>query len=103
MTASSGQDRFHFESISDSAAGIDRDRITGFDAATDQFVFGFAAPIYIGAEDFNGDGHSEARLVNMGELDILQIDVGGDGGVDMELQLVGLNGPLTDDNFLGQF
>ncbi len=110
ITASAGQDNFNFVSTSDSAAG-QGDTIVNFDAAHDTFTFtgmnwagGFASAIhFVDTAGFDGNGQSEAHLVVNGGQTTLQIDVNGDGqitSVDMEIQLINLNGALHDGNFL---
>jgi hypothetical protein len=92
--------------------------VTGFDADHDYFEFSTALvggnPIhFIGNGDaapplgqeatFDANGSAEARLANIGGLQVLQIDVNGDGqmtGNDMEIALQNLIHTLHDGNFL---
>ncbi len=110
MTASAGADTFRFTSVADSpSAG--NDTITNFDADHDTFKFdgmmganGFASAVhFVGTAGFDGGGLSEANLVNVGGVTVLQIDVDGDGQMtshDMAIQLANLTGTLQDHNFM---
>ena len=98
--------------------GGGRDTVTGFDADHDVFEFSSALaggnPIhFIGNGDaapplgqeaaFDVNGSAEARLANIGGLQVLQIDLNGDGqinGNDMEIALPTLTHTLHDGNFL---
>ncbi len=108
MTASAGHDVFNFGSVADSQFGSG-DQIINFDAANDSFEFSgmsgsFASAItYVDTAPFDGGGHSEAHLANIGGQTVLQIDVNGDGvmtSADMEIQLVNLSGTLHSSNFI---
>ena len=106
ITASTGADNFRFTSAAEST-GSGMDQITNFDATADHFVFegvsGFAGPInFVGTNAFSGNSttpSTEARL----EGSFLQIDVDGDGQMteaDIQVNLINLNGQLTNNNFL---
>jgi Ca2+-binding RTX toxin-like protein len=117
-TAGAAEDHIRFTSITDSPFGGGRDTVTGFDADHDYFEFSTALvggnPIhFIGNGDaapplgqeatFDANGSAEARLANIGGLQVLQIDVNGDGqmtGNDMEIALQNLIHTLHDGNFL---
>jgi hypothetical protein len=110
ITASAGHDVLRFTATSDSSAGAGRDTVNNFDAANDSFVFdhvgGLSVPVHFVASGVL-DGsvstpHPEAVLTNVGGVNVLQIDVNGDGQIgagDMEVALNGLSGTLTDINF----
>jgi Ca2+-binding RTX toxin-like protein len=118
VTASAAEDHIRFTSITDSPSGGGRDTVTGFDAGHDYFEFPSAmvggTPIhFIGNGDaapplgqevgFDGNGAVEARLASVGGLQVLQIDVNGNGqidGNDMEIALPNLTHILNDTNFL---
>jgi hypothetical protein len=118
ITASNGDDHIRFDSFTDSTEGPGRDQVTGFNAANDVFEFapgvlsgpvhfvgdGNVAPAVGSEQTFDGGGQVEARLANVGGLTVLQIDADGNGSMggatDMEIQLTGVVGPLTDLNFL---
>ena len=58
---------------------------------------------FVGTAGFDGGGLSEANLVNVGGVTVLQIDVDGDGQMtshDMAIQLANLTGTLQDHNFM---
>jgi Ca2+-binding RTX toxin-like protein len=101
ITASAGADSFRFTSVNESAVGGFRDQVTGFDAGTDTFIFdgvgGLTDTTIDVVEAFTGTG-AEARLNGT----TLQVDVNGDGAitaVDLEIELVNLNGTLDSSNF----
>ena len=107
ITASAGQDNIRYTSSAESAAGGGGDTVTNFDAANDTIVLDHVAGLagevhFVSNGVFTGslaDPHSEARLNG----NVLQIDVDGDGQIgvgDMEIVLNGLNGTLTDANFV---
>lgn len=110
ITASAGADVFRYTSVSDSPFFGAQDTIVNFDVNADKLLFqnmaggatGFTGQIHFmanGVFDGNASTHvSEARLVS----NQLQIDVDGDGvlgGNDIQINLNGFNGPLTDANF----
>ena len=81
----------------DIPAGGFRDVITDFNATQDQFVFdGISTPALANwqlLEDFGGPG-----------IDIVRVDLdgshSGDFGWEMAIELHGLTGTLSNDNFL---
>ena len=91
ITASNEAENFRFTSAADST-GPNMDQVTGFAGSVN----------YVGTNAFSGNAttpHTEARL----EGSMLQIDVDGDGqmtGTDIQVNLTGLNGELTNSNFL---
>ena len=101
---------FRFAAVADSAAGAGRDTITNFNAGSDTFLFdhvgGLATQVHFKADGIL-DGsvaapQSEAILTNVGGLNVLQVDVDGDGQIgagDIEVVLNGLTGTLSDANF----
>jgi len=95
ITASADTDHFRFRMIGDSPdiAG-DRDTVTGFDAAADVFVFD--------GDDFAGTLTWD--LTNIDGQNIVRVDfngdVVGDVGWDVAIEVDGLVGTLTNDNFL---
>jgi hypothetical protein len=101
VTASSDHDNFKFVTTFDSGYDVpfggQRDTIIGFDADEDRFVFDFlSGPT--NPSDFQWE------MIEFGGANILRLDFGGDAseedGWDMAVQLDGLFGPLTNDNFL---
>jgi hypothetical protein len=118
VTASVADDHIRFTAVSDSPSGGGRDTVTGFDADHDAFEFftalvggqpvhfignGDAAPPLGEEAAFDANGSPEARLANIGGLQVLQIDLNGDGqinGSDMEIALPGLSHTLHDSNFM---
>lgn len=101
ITASADHDNFKFVTTGDSpdggVFGANRDVIVGFDTAEDRFVFDFlAGPT--NPNDFIWE------LIEFGGLNTLRLDfngdAGGEAGWDMGIQVNGLVGTLTDDNFL---
>jgi Ca2+-binding RTX toxin-like protein len=107
ITASAGQDNLRYTNAAQSAAGGGADTVNNFDAANDTIVLdhvtGLAGQVHFVSNGIfsgsPGNFHSEARLNG----NILQIDVDGDGQIgagDMEIVLNGLNGTLTDANFV---
>jgi len=118
VNASAAEDHVRFTAASDSPAGGARDTVTGFDASQDFFDFSSAiasvgAIHFIGSGDvapaqgfeahFDANGSAEARLANIGGIQVLQIDLNGDGQInagDMEIALPGLTHTLHDGNFL---
>jgi hypothetical protein len=104
ITASNDADTFRFTAAFESTTAGNRDHITGFDAMEDTFVFtgvGFATNVnFVGTGAFAGGGETSARMDGA----ILQIDGDGDGQMtgllDMEIELDGLNGPLTNADFV---
>jgi T5SS/PEP-CTERM-associated repeat protein len=105
ITASAGQDIIRFVSAADSATG-NGDHVVNFDAAQDKFDFSamsgaFASQVeFVDTAAFLGNEHSSAHLEINGGTTLLQIDVNGDGAADMEMQLIGLNGDLHNQNFV---
>ena len=103
-----GQDSLRYTSTADSYLG-GRDTVSGFDAANDRFVFdgaAFQGPInFIGTANFSGTPGApapQARLDTFGGQTVLQIDVNGDGqfdSADMDINLTGLTGTLSNANF----
>ena len=97
--ASADVDQFRFTVTGDSPdVGGARDVVFGFDAAEDRFVFDnipttAPGPIWQLVEDFGGPG-----------LDIVRVDLdgihSGDIGWEMAIELQGLTGTLSNDNFL---
>ena len=106
ITASAGQDNIRYTNAAQAGIG-GGETVNDFNAANDTFVLdhvaGLAGQIHFVSNGVfsgsPGDFHSEARLNG----NILQIDVDGDGQMgagDMEITLNGLNGTLTDSNFV---
>ncbi|SDM85099.1 VCBS domain-containing protein [Afipia sp. GAS231] len=103
ITAGSAPLNVRFTSAADSYANGGGDTVNNFNAANDTFIFdhvgGLASGIhFVGSAGFDGAG-AEARLTG----NYLQIDVNGDGQFgagDMELNLNGLIGTLSDANFV---
>ncbi|MBR1212046.1 VCBS domain-containing protein [Bradyrhizobium sp. JYMT SZCCT0180] len=106
ITASAGQDNIRYTSAAQAGIG-GGETVNDFNVANDTFVLdhvaGLAGQIHFVSNGVftgsPGDFHSEARLNG----NILQIDVDGDGQIgagDMEITLNGLNGTLTDANFV---
>lgn len=95
MWASPDEDHFRYISIGDSphVAGL-RDTVTGFDAAEDVFVF----------EGSQFAGTLTWELTTFGGQQIVRVDfngdVVGDIGWDAAIEVDGLVGTLTNDNFL---
>jgi Ca2+-binding RTX toxin-like protein len=112
LTLGGGDDSVRFTSVEDSSINIGRDVVTNFDADHDKFVFdGIGGPNglrgtfeFLDSGSFTGGGdNSEAILTNIGGVDILQIDVDGDGVMtasDMEIQLNNWSGTLSNATFL---
>jgi Ca2+-binding RTX toxin-like protein len=87
MTGGAGEDHFLYTAIADSAVGSKRDVITDFDAADDTLVF---QSMLQGTFQWRDTGalvagtDSQARYAATG---IVQVDVDGNGVVDMEIKL----------------
>ena len=107
VTAGAGQDIIRFTSAAESTGGSGINSVNNFDVATDRIaldhVAGLASEVhFVSGGVFTGspaDRHSEARLSG----NLLEIDVDGDGQIgagDIQLFLNGLNGPLSDANFV---
>lgn len=110
MNGGAGSDTFVYASVQDSAVAGPQDVISNFDAASDSFrfvsspnlQFASAQITFVQGTQFTGDGvHSEALTVTDASSNtFLQVDTDADGNADMQVQLDGLNGQLTNGNFL---
>ena len=95
-------DNVRFTSTAESAVG-GGDTVNNFDVVNDAFLFdhigGLAGPIHFVSDGILDGTGPEARLNG----NLLQIDINGDGLIDagdMEIYVNGLNGSLTDANFV---
>ncbi|SDK25260.1 MULTISPECIES: VCBS domain-containing protein [Bradyrhizobium] len=101
------QDNIRFTKVADSAAGGGADTVANFDVANDAFVFDHVGGLASGIH-FVSSGILDGTLANpQSEAilngNLLQIDVNGDGQIsagDMEVFINGINGTLTDANFV---
>jgi VCBS repeat-containing protein len=100
-------DNIRFTQVADSATGGGMDNVSNFDVANDAFVFdhvgGLASGIhFVSSGILDGTpGNPQSEAILNGNL--LQIDVDGDGQIgagDMEVYINGINGALTDANFI---
>lgn len=105
ITLGAATDVVRYTDASESSVATGLDTITNFDATQDTFAFdhvaGLASQIhYVGVGGIL-DGHGQSEAVLNGNT--LQIDVDGDGLLgagDMQIQINGLVGNLTDANFV---
>jgi Ca2+-binding RTX toxin-like protein len=92
ITASADEDHIRFTAISDSPYDVPggglRDEVIGFDASEDKFVFE-------GVTNTNGNW----ELIDDGGVDVIRVDVDANATWDMAIEIDGLTGTLTDDNF----
>lgn len=106
INASAGQDNIRYTNATQAGIG-GGETVNDFNAANDTIVLdnvaGLAGEVHFVSNGVftgsPGNFHSEARLSG----NVLQIDVDGDGQMgagDMEIILNGLNGTLTDANFV---
>lgn len=111
LTGGAGNDQFRYFSAMDSGAGANADRITDFNIGGDRLNFalidadatttGDQAFAFIGTGAFAASGVGQIRFANSGADIVVQADVNGDGVVDMEIILQGLNGQtLTGADFI---
>jgi hypothetical protein len=111
IVAGGSFDSIRFISVQDSYTdGATRDVVENFETNDDTFVFdgisGFVSNIdYIDTAAFSGGGdNSEARLSDIGGgFSLIEIDVDGDGTIganDMTIELLNLNGTLSNGDFL---
>jgi len=114
IVAGDSFDEFRFTSVQDSYVEVvqpgSRDVVENFETSDDTFVFagisGFVSNIdYIDTAAFSGGGdNSEARLSDLGGgFSLIEIDVDGDGTIganDMTIELLNLNGTLSNGDFL---
>ena len=109
ITASAGDDVFRYTAPPTRVRRFARDTVNNFDAAHDRVRIRrsrHCEPRSISSaaacSTVRATPHVEAMLTNIGGLNVLQIDVNGDGVIgagDMEIVLNGLTGTLTDANF----
>ena len=102
LTGGAGIDQFRFDLTTDSdAAGMDT--IMDFNGAEDTI---FINPLswainpqdtaFIGSAAFSNAGHSEIRATYVGITQLVEIDIGGNGSVDMMLRVNGTALALDD-------
>jgi Ca2+-binding RTX toxin-like protein len=93
------RDRFNFNSAEDSNAAA-ADHILDFDGVDDLIVLlplQFVPSNFIGSNSFSASGISEIRVTSNGTAQIVEVDIGGDGGADMMIHVIGT--PLASDDF----
>jgi Ca2+-binding RTX toxin-like protein len=111
MTGGAGADTFRFQFAGSSGVGAAADQITDFAIGTDKLAFalidadavtpGDQAFAFLGTGAFSAGGVGQIRYQNSGANLLVQIDVDGNGSVDMEVVLQGLTGQtLTGASFL---
>jgi serralysin len=111
LTGGSGSDQFRYFTTADSGLGSESDRITDFTIGSDKFNFFLIdadaataedqAFSFIGTGAFAATGIGQIRYEDSGTDLLVQADVDGDGLVDMEIILQGLNGgTLTAGDFI---
>jgi hypothetical protein len=112
LTGGGGNDQFRYFSSADSGVGVaNSDRITDFTIGVDRLNFalidadaalaGDQEFSFIGTDAFTNTGVGQIRYTNSGTDLLVQADVNGDGVVDMEIILQGLNGgTLTAGDFI---
>ena len=111
MTGGAGADTFRFQTVSSSGVGAAADQITDFVIGTDKLSFvlidadpvtpGDQAFAFLGTSAFTAGGTGQIRYMNTGANLLVQVDVDGNGTVDMEVVLQGLTGQtLTGASFL---
>jgi Ca2+-binding RTX toxin-like protein len=111
LTGGSGNDQFRYFGQNDSGTGANADRITDFTIGGDKLNFflidadaaleGDQEFSFIGTDAFAATGTGQIRYTNSGTDLLVQADVNGDGVVDMEIILQGLNGDtLTAGDFI---
>ena len=111
MTGGAGADTFRFQTVSSSGMGAAADQITDFVIGTDKLSFvlidadpvtpGDQAFAFLGTSAFTAGGTGQIRYMNTGANLLVQVDVDGNGTVDMEVVLQGLTGQtLTGASFL---
>jgi Ca2+-binding RTX toxin-like protein len=111
LTGGAGVDQFRYVTAADSGPGAAADHITDFVSGTDKLNFtaidanpGTPAidPLtYIGNTAFHATGAAEVRWGDSGVNLVVQVDLDGNGTVDMEIVLDNLAGQaLTSGDFM---
>jgi Ca2+-binding RTX toxin-like protein len=98
MTGGSGFNDFRFLNVTDSNAGISRDRITDFVTGVDDIdlssidsnlsLAGDQAFSFIGLGAFSVLGNGEVRYYQFGGSTVIQVDRQGDGDVSAEMEII---------------
>ena len=111
LTGGLGADTFRFQTASQSGVGAAADQITDFLIGTDRLAFtlidadpitpGDQAFAFLGTGAFTAPGTGQIRYMNSGANLLVQVDVDGNGTIDMEVVLQGLTGQaLSGASFL---
>lgn len=111
LSGGAGNDQFRYYTATDSGLGANADRIIDFVIGSDRInialidadaaTAGDQAFAFIGSDAFAANGIGQLRYTNSGSDLLVQADTDGDGVVDMEIILQGLNGQaLTGTDFI---
>ena len=102
LTGGADADIFRFTSVADSGlTGAEIDVITDFEVGVDDIdLVALGITDFLGDGAFTGTGEAEVRYDYVGNKTFLEIDVNGDGTVDMMIKMQGGNLALTVDDFL---
>lgn len=92
LSGGTGRDRFNFQSVRDSDV-VAVDRILDFNGADDIIILQpleFSANVaFIGSNAFAPSGIGQIRVTSNAGIQLVEVDVNGDGSGDMNIQVVG--------------
>jgi uncharacterized protein len=111
ITGGEGSDQFRYLFAGETLLDAGADRITDYEIGVDRFNFsqfdtnpglaGIQGFAFVGNAAFSGGGAAQIRYTNSGADLLVQADFNGDGLVDMEIILQGLDGQtLTAADFI---
>lgn len=95
-----GRDRFIYDNDE-----VHDDTITDFTQGDDKIAFkrealGVGGAVFIGTEEFSGDGHGEVRYRTGTGFTVVEFDNDGDASLDIRMLLDGAALTLTADDFV---